>query len=174
MKLLDYSERIEYNECTQDIVFPNETTRCSGYCREVIVFNPLQSKGIKYINPCEKAEKKMQKLQQRLDLQEHVLRCTDVHDGYHPRNTNDNRCEIECVREFLKDGFYFGAKFVRELTDDEIRDFIGWVRVNGRVSRVDIPMSQCRICASWTRNVVPRGYTDMGYVCEECDQHEPF
>ena len=155
-------------------MFPNETTRCSGYCREVIVFNPLQSKGIKYINPCEKAEKKMQKLQQRLDLQEHVLRCTDVHDGNHPRNTNDNRCEIECVREFLKDGFYFGAKFVRELTDDEIRDFIGWVRVNGRVSRVDIPMSQCRICASWTRNVVPRGYTDMGYVCEECDQHEPF
>ena len=80
----------------------------------------------------------MQKLQQRLDLQEHVLRCADVHDGYHPRNTNDNRCEIECVREFLKDGFYFGAKFVRELTDDEIRDFIGWVRVNGRVSRADI------------------------------------
>ena len=80
----------------------------------------------------------MQKLQQRLDLQEHVLRCTDVHNGYHPRNTNDNRCEIECVREFLKDGFYFGAKFVRELTDDEIRDFIGWVRVNGRVSRSDL------------------------------------
>jgi len=155
-------------------VFPNETTRCSGYCREVIVFNPLRSKGIKYINPCEKAEKKMQKLQQRIDLQEQVLRCTDVHQGYHPRNTLDKSSEIECVREFLKDGFYFGAKFVRELTDDEIRDFIGWVRVNGRVSRVDIPMSQCRICASWTRNVVPRGYTDMGYVCEECDQHEPF
>ena len=119
-------------------MFPNETTRCSGYCREVIVFNPLQSKGIKYINPCEKAEKKMQKLQQRLDLQEHVLRCTDVHVDYHPRNTNDKSCEIECVREWLKDGFYFTDKFVRELTDDEIRDFIGWVRVNGRVSRADI------------------------------------
>ena len=80
----------------------------------------------------------MQKLQQRLDLQEQVLRCTDVHVDYHPRNTNDKSCEIECVREWLKDGFYFTDKFVRELTDVEIRDFIGWVRVNGRVSRADI------------------------------------
>ena len=109
-----------------------------------------------------------------MDLQEQVLRCTDVHQGYHPRNTLDKSSEIECVREFLKDGFFFTNKFVKNLTDTEIRDFIGWVRVNGRVSRVDIPMSECRICKQLTRNIIPSGYTDMGYVCAECDQHEPF
>ena len=34
--------------------------------------------------------------------------------------------------------------------------------------------SKCRICYKITNNKIPRGYTDMGYVCEECDQHEPF
>lgn len=117
----------------------------------------------------------MQKLQQRLDLQEHVLRCTDVHDNYHPRNTQDKTSEIECVRAKLQDRFYFTEKFVRELTDDEIRDFIGWVRVNGRISRVDIPEGSCVVCGDRTRNLVPSAYTDnMRYMCEECDQHEPF
>ena len=82
----------------------------------------------------------MQKLQQRIDLQEQVLRCTKVHRGYHPRNTVDTSSEVECVREWLKDGFYFTNTFVKNLTDDEIRDFIGWVRVNGKVSRLDKPM----------------------------------
>ena len=117
----------------------------------------------------------MQKLQQRLDLQEHVLRCTDVHDGYHPRNTNDFRCEIECVRAKLKDGFYFTNQFVRELTDDEIRDFIGWVRINGRVSRVDIPERSCVVCGDRTRNLVPSSRSEtMRYMCERCDEDMPF
>ena len=115
-----------------------------------------------------------QKLQQRIDLQEHVLRCTEVHEGYHPRNTDDKSSEVECVRAKLQDRFFFTEKFVRELTDDEIRDFIGWVRVNGRVSRVDIPEKSCENCGYHTRNQVVDVHDNAHYVCEECVDPNPF
>ena len=77
----------------------------------------------------------MKKLQQRIDAQEHVLRCMDMQVAYHPRNENDKTCEVECLREFLKDGFFFYDVYTGTLTDTHIRDFIGWVRWNGKVER---------------------------------------
>lgn len=69
---------------------------------------------------------------QNIGLQDHVLFCRDLHDGYHPRNTNDCTDAIECVRTEL-DGFmgFYSEKF----TDTQVKDFVQEVLANGKVVR---------------------------------------
>lgn len=72
------------------------------------------------------------KLMQNIGLQDHVLFCRDLHDGYHPRNTNDCTDAIECVRTEL-DGFM--GFHSENFTDTQVKDFVQEVLANGKVVR---------------------------------------
>ena len=72
------------------------------------------------------------KLMQNIGLQDHVIWCRDLHDGYHPRNTTDSTDVVECVRTKL-DGF--GGFYNEDYTDTQIKDFVQEVLANGKVVR---------------------------------------
>lgn len=72
------------------------------------------------------------KLMQNIGLQDHVIWCRDLHDGYHPRNTTDSTDVVECVRTKLNGfmGFYN-----ENYTDTQVQDFVQEVLANGKVVR---------------------------------------